>query len=84
MEENTKEETEINNEQEEKSVYVSDVKVEEEKVLEGLSKEQQAVIDNLKSLLTKEQQYLYNMINYLKHYKSEEIGDNKKEGHSGE
>jgi hypothetical protein len=89
--ENTKEETEISNVQEGKmDVKVEEEKTEknddsEEKVLEGLSKEQQAVIDNLKSLLTKEQQqYMYNMINYLKHYKSEEIGDNKGEGHSGE
>lgn len=35
--------------------------------LQGLSLQQAAMIDNLKSMLTKEQQqYMYNMINYLK------------------
>jgi hypothetical protein len=34
---------------------------------QGLSDQQVAIIDNLKSMLTKEQQqYMYNMINYLK------------------
>lgn len=51
---------------------------EEEKALEGLSEQQKAVIDNLKSMLTKEQQqYMYNMINYLKHHKLKNLEDNK-------
>lgn len=44
-----------------------DNKNQSENALQGLSPQQTAMIDNLKSMLTKEQQqYMYNMINYLK------------------